>query len=90
VYVSVTGPTFETTAEYNLIRIMGADAVGMSTVQESIAAHHIGLNVFAISIITDLAIRDEHNPITHDEVLQAAKEAEPRLALLFGELIAAI
>lgn len=90
VYISVTGPTFETTAEYNLIRIMGADAVGMSTVQESIAAHHIGLNVFAISIITDLAVRDEHNPITHDEVLQAAREAEPRLALLFRELIAAI
>jgi purine-nucleoside phosphorylase len=62
----------------------------MSTVQESIAAHHIGLHVFAISIITDLAVRDEHNPITHDEVLHAAKETEPGVALLFRELIAAI
>ena len=90
VYVSVTGPTFETPAEYNLIRVMGADVVGMSTVQESIAAHHMGMNVFAISVVTDLAIRDENNPITHEEVLKAAKEAEPKLALLFRELIADI
>lgn len=90
VYVSVTGPTFETAAEYNLIRILGADAVGMSTVQESIAAHHLGMSVFAISIITDLAVREENSIITHEEVLQAAKHAEPKLALLFRELVAAI
>lgn len=90
VYVSVTGPTFETPAEYHLIRVIGADVVGMSTVQESIAAHHAGMHVFAISVVTDLAIRDENNPITHEEVLKAAKEAEPKLALLFRELIADI
>ena len=90
VYLSVTGPTYETIAEYNLIRLLGADAVGMSTVQESIAAHHLGMNVFAISIITDLAVREENSPITHEEVLHAARQAEPKLALLFKELVAAI
>jgi len=90
VYISVTGPTFETTAEYNLIGIIGADAVGMSTIQECIAAHHIGMNVFAISIITDLAVREENSIITHEEVLKAAKETEPKLALLFRELVGAI
>lgn len=87
VYVSVTGPTFETPAEYYLIKVIGADVVGMSTVQESIAAHHMGMEVFAISVVTDLAVRDENNPITHEEVLRAAKEAEPKLALLFRELL---
>jgi purine-nucleoside phosphorylase len=59
----------------------------MSTVQECIAAHHIGMNVFAISIITDLAVREENNLITHEEVLKAALETEPKLALLLRELI---
>ncbi len=90
VYVSVTGPTFETTAEYNLISVIGADAVGMSTVQECIAAKHIGMNVFGISIITDLAVREENSLITHEEVLKAAKETEPKLAILFRELVGAI
>ncbi len=90
VYVSVTGPTYETTAEYNLIRLLGADAVGMSTVQECIAAHHLGMDFFAISVITDLAAREENSMITHEEVLHAAKLAEPKLALLFKELVAAI
>jgi purine-nucleoside phosphorylase len=87
VYVSVTGPTFETRAEYRMIHILGADAVGMSTVQEVIAAVHIGLPVLAISVITDLGI-GEHTTITHEEVLQAAKDAEPKLACIFKELIA--
>lgn len=87
VYVSVTGPTFETKAEYKMIHTLGADAVGMSTVQEVIAAVHIGLPVLAISVITDLGI-GEHDIITHEEVLQAAKEAEPKLACIFKELIA--
>lgn len=88
VYVSVTGPTFETRAEYQLIHVIGADVVGMSTVQENIAATHMGMSVFAISVVTDLGIRADDNIITHEEVLQAAKEAEPKLALLFRELIA--
>lgn len=90
VYISVTGPTFETKAEYRLVKTLGADAVGMSTVQEVIAAVHMGLPVFAVSVITDLGIREEQNVITHEEVLQAAKEAEPKLTHLFKELVAQI
>ena len=88
VYCGVTGPTFETRAEYKLISLFGGDAVGMSTVQEVIAAVHMGLPVFAISVITDIGIREEENTITHDEVLQAAKDAEPKLTHIFKELIA--
>ena len=88
VYVGVTGPTFETRAEYKMLRMLGGDAVGMSTVQEVIAAVHLGLPVFAMSVITDVGIREEENTITHEEVLQAAKDAEPRLTLIFKELIA--
>jgi purine-nucleoside phosphorylase len=87
VYFGVTGPTFETRAEYELIFRLGGDAVGMSTVQEVIAAVHMGLPVFAMSVITDIGIRDEENTITHDEVLQAAKEAEPKFATIFKELV---
>jgi purine-nucleoside phosphorylase len=88
VYAGVTGPTFETRAEYKLLHIAGGDAVGMSTVQEVIAAVHIGLRVFAISVITDIGIREEENTITHEEVLAAAAEAEPKLTAIFRQLIA--
>jgi purine-nucleoside phosphorylase len=88
VYLAVTGPTFETRAEYKMIEAMGGDAVGMSTVPETIAAVHMGLSVFAVSVITDIGIREDDNIITHEEVLQAAKEAEPKLTLIFKELIA--
>ncbi|AHF14044.1 purine nucleoside phosphorylase [Niabella soli DSM 19437] len=88
VYYAVTGPTFETRAEYKMIHILGADAVGMSTVQETIVANHMGLEVFAVSIITDLGIRDEENTITHEEVLEAARQAEPKLAHLFTQMVA--
>lgn len=87
VYCGVTGPTFETRAEYKLIHALGGDAVGMSTVQETIVAKHSGMNVFAISVITDIGIREEENTITHEEVLQAAKDAEPKLTLLFSGLL---
>ncbi len=90
VYTGVTGPTFETRAEYRLIHALGGDAVGMSTVQETIAAKHCGMDVFAISVITDIGIREEENTITHEEVLQAAKDAEPKLTLLFSELVASL
>ena len=90
VYVGVTGPTFETRAEYKMLHILGGDAVGMSTVQEVIAAVHLGLTVFAMSVITDIGIREEENTITHEEVLQAAKDAEPKLTHIFKELIAAL
>lgn len=87
VYVGVTGPTFETRAEYKLIHVLGGDAVGMSTVQETIAGVHCGMKIFAMSVITDIGIREEANKITHEEVLQAAKDAEPKLTLLFTELV---
>jgi purine-nucleoside phosphorylase len=88
VYFGVTGPTFETRAEYLLIHRLGGDAVGMSTVQEVIIAVHMGLPVFAISVITDIGIREDDNIITHEEVLQAAKEAEPKLSAIFKHLVA--
>jgi purine-nucleoside phosphorylase len=90
VYVAVTGPTFETRAEYNFIKVIGADVVGMSTVQECIAANHMGMDVFAMSVITDIGMIEHHNKITHEEVLEAAKNAEPKLATIFKELVAAI
>ena len=90
VYICVTGPTFETRAEYKLLQIIGGDAVGMSTVAEVICAVHLGLPVFAISVITDEGIREEENTITHEEVLEAAKNAEPGLTLIFKQLIAKI
>lgn len=88
VYVAVTGPTFETPAEYRMILAIGGDVVGMSTVQEVITAVHMGLPVFAMSVITDVAIREDEHAVTHEEVLEAAKNAEPVFATIFCELIA--
>jgi purine-nucleoside phosphorylase len=90
VYYGVTGPTFETRAEYKLVHALGGDAVGMSTVQECIVANHMNLPVFAMSVITDIGIREDQNKITHEEVLEAAKEAEPKFATIFREMVAAI
>jgi purine-nucleoside phosphorylase len=87
VYVGVTGPTFETRAEYKLIKAVGGDVVGMSTVQENIAAVHCGMKVFAMSVVTDLGIREDLNVITHQEVLEAANAAEPKLTIIFSELL---
>lgn len=87
VYCAVTGPTFETKAEYTLLRRLGADAVGMSTVMEVIAAAHMQLPVFGVSVITDLGTEAHHEPISHAEVLEAAAAAEPKLTHLFVELI---
>lgn len=90
VYVGVTGPTFETRAEYDMIRIIGGDAVGMSTVPEAIVAAHMGIPCLGISVISDLSLGEEDIPITHAEVLAAVKEAGPRLSLLFKRFVAAI
>ena len=87
IYVGVTGPTFETRAEYKLIKAVGGDVVGMSTVQENIAAVHCGMKVFAISVVTDLGIREDNNTITHEEVLEAANAAEPKLTLIISDLV---
>jgi purine-nucleoside phosphorylase len=87
VYCGVTGPTFETRSEYKMIHVLGGDAVGMSTVPEVIAAVHMQIPVFAMSVITDIGIREEENVITHEEVLQAAKEAEPKMTAIVKQLI---
>ena len=87
IYAGVSGPTFETPAEYNYIRIIGADAVGMSTVPEVIAARHMGITCFAVSVISDLGVHGKIVEITHKEVINAAKVAEPRMTLLISELL---
>lgn len=88
VYASVSGPTLETVAEYKYLRIIGADAVGMSTVPENIVARHMDLPVFAISVITDLGIPGKIEKITVEKVIAAAKNAEPGMTKIIKELIA--
>jgi len=87
VYIGLQGPTFETPAEYRWLHIIGGDAVGMSTVPEVIVAIHGSMKVFAISIITDIGISAVPIKITHEEVLEAANAAAPKLAALVTELI---
>ena len=87
VYIGLQGPTFETKAEYKCLHIIGGDAVGMSTVPEVIVAIHSGMKVFGMSVITDIGIREEMNKITHEEVLEAANLAAPKMALIFKELL---
>lgn len=87
VYVGVTGPTFETPAEYEYYRVIGGDAVGMSTVPEVIVARHAGMEVFGLSVITDLGGKDITDVPTHEEVQQAAKTAEPLTKALVHELV---
>ena len=77
VYVGTTGPTFETPAEYEYFRVIGGDAVGMSTVPEVIVAKHGGMEVFGLSVITDLGGKDITDVPSHEEVQMAAKNAEP-------------
>ena len=90
IYVGVPGPTFETPAEYKMFRILGGDAIGMSTVPEVIVARHMGMNVFGISIITDSGVPGEIKEISHEEVQQVAMKAEPKMSLIIRELIASI
>lgn len=87
VYTGLTGPSFETRAEYKLIKTLGGDAVGMSTVQEVITAVHAGLKVFAVSVITNIGIKEEQTVNSHEDVLASAKNAEPKLGLLFKEMV---
>ncbi|HEY4797739.1 MAG TPA: purine-nucleoside phosphorylase [Bacteroidia bacterium] len=90
IYVGLTGPTLETPAEYKFIRTIGGDTVGMSTVPEVIAARHMELPVFAMSIITDLGVEGKIVKTTLEDVLRAAGKAEPMLTLIMKELIAAL
>ncbi len=87
VYAGVSGPTFETRAEYRYIRAIGADAVGMSTVPEVIVANHMGLPVFAISVISDLGVDGKIESITHEKVIDAASLVEPKMTSVLKELL---
>jgi len=87
VYAAVTGPCFETPAEYKYVRIVGADTVGMSTVPEVMVARHMGIPCFAVSIITDLGVEGKIVEISHDEVVEVANKAEPKMTLIIKELI---
>lgn len=87
VYVGVTGPTFETPAEYEAYRIMGGDAVGMSTVPEVIVANHAGMKVFGVSVITDLGGKDVTEVPTHEDVQRAAEQAQPKMMEIMRELV---
>jgi len=87
VYLGLQGPTFETLAEYKMIRTLGADAVGMSTVPEVIVAKHMSMEVFGVSVITDIGDEDFIKSVNHQEVLQEAKKAEPVVRELVQALV---
>lgn len=90
VYVGTPGPTFETPAEYEYFRIIGGDAVGMSTVPEVIVANHAGMRVYGISVITDLGGKDVREVPTHEEVQQAAAKAQPNMLTIIKGLVASL
>lgn len=87
VYVGTPGPTFETPAEYEYFRIIGGDAVGMSTVPEVIVARHGGMRVFGVSVITDLGGKEIHEVPTHEEVQLAAQKAQPVMMQLIMQML---
>ena len=87
VYLAVTGPSFETPAEIRAFRTLGADAVGMSTVQETIVARHCGLRVVAVSVITNLAEGMTDEPLSHEQTLSAATVGAENVRRLFLEFI---
>ena len=90
VYVAVTGPELETKAEYRYLKIIGADAVGMSTVPEVIVANHLNLKVAAVSVLTDECDPDNLAPVDIQEIIAMANKAEPNMITLFKKLIAAL
>ena len=87
IYLGLQGPTFETLAEYRMVKILGADCVGMSTVPEVIVARHMDIETFGVSVITDMGDENNIDTVSHDEVLEAAKKAEPEVRKLIKELI---
>lgn len=87
VYVGTSGPTFETPSEYKYFRIIGGDAVGMSTVPEVIVANHAGLKVFGMSIITDLGVEGKIVEVTHEEVQEIGNKAQPLMTKIMMELV---
>lgn len=87
IYLALQGPTFETPAEYKMVKILGADAVGMSTVPEVIVAKHMGMTCFGISVITDLGVEGIVEAVSHEEVQEVAKKAEKVVGKLVEEFI---
>ncbi len=87
IYVSVVGPQLETRAEYRMLKLIGADAVGMSTVPEIIVANHLKLKVAAVSVLTDECDPDNLKPVNIAEIIAMAAKAEPEMIILFKELI---
>ncbi|WP_396636753.1 purine-nucleoside phosphorylase [Maribacter sp. R77961] len=87
VYASVVGPQLETKAEYRMLKILGSDAVGMSTVPEVIVANHLGLPIVAVSVLTDECDPDNLKPVDIGEIIAIAGETEPKMVKLFSELI---
>ncbi|TDD95527.1 purine-nucleoside phosphorylase [Flavobacterium cellulosilyticum] len=87
VYAAVVGPQLETKAEYRYLKIIGADAVGMSTVPEVIVANHLGLAVLAVSVLTDECNPDDLKPVNISEIIALAGQAEPKMISLFKELL---
>ncbi len=87
VYVAVSGPTYETPAELKMLRLLGADDVGMSTVPEVIIANHMGMKVLGISCITDMAIADSLEPLDHKKVLETANKAMKKFVSLVKETV---
>lgn len=87
VYVSVVGPQLETKAEYRMLKMMGADAVGMSTVPEVIVANHLRLPIVAVSVLTDECDPDNLQPVNVAEIIAVAEKTEPKMVKLFTELI---
>jgi len=87
VYVSVVGPQLETKAEYRMLKVLGADAVGMSTVPEVIVANHLRLPVVAVSVLTDECDPDNLQPINIQEIIEIAGKTEPHMVKLFKELL---
>ncbi len=87
VYMSLQGPTFETPAEYGMVRVLGADCVGMSTVPEVIVAKHMDMTCFGVSVITDLGVEGIVESVSHEEVQKAAKSAEKILSKLVAKFV---
>jgi purine-nucleoside phosphorylase len=88
VFVAVAGPNLETRAEYRMLRSLGADVVGMSTVPEVIVARHMGMRVLGLSIITDMGLPDALKPVDVPEIIRVAGEAEPKLTALIKSVLA--
>lgn len=90
VYAGLSGPCFETPAEYKYIRIIGADAVGMSTVPEVIVARHMEMRCFAMSIITDLGVEGKIVEVSHQDVIEVAAKAEVKMTQIMKELVSSL